>query len=132
MKIISKIKWMLTKHKYFVIMDAKDNSVTLSKAVFKELGGENMKCDRVIVTRSQLGYVFTNEHKMSDKDTVLCAIQLNQKHNCIGFETLCPTVNRIFYDYGLKPDISAKLSVEIHFAGDMKYFLILNPNGNKV
>ena len=57
-------------------------------------------------------YAFTLNPDL-DQPTCLADIQYNSKHRSIGFESLCPTVNRIFYDYGLSPHRKAKLSVDI-------------------
>ena len=46
-----------------------------------------------------------------EQETQLADIQYNAKHHCVGFECLVPTVNRIFYDYGLKAETRAKLTV---------------------
>ena len=45
--------------------------------------------------------------------TQLCQIQYNGKYRCIGFETLCPSVGRILYEYGLPALRPVKLSVSI-------------------
>lgn len=57
-------------------------------------------------------YGFMLDHGI-DKPTQLCQIQYNAKHRCVGFETLCPSVGRIFYDYGLPALRPVKLSVSV-------------------
>ena len=76
-------------------------------------------------------YAFTLNPNI-EEPTVLCDIQYNSKHRTIGFETLCPTVNRIFYDYGL-PLHKCKLSIDAILLslgkGEAFYiYQILRPN----
>lgn len=123
------------KHKCFVIADARDNSVTLSEELCKEIGVYDLKENKVFVFRitgngsDAPSYGFTINPKL-DQETQLCEIQYNGKHKCIGFETLCPTVNRIFYDYRLPANTVCKLSVRkcVTPVG-MEYYEIRNPNG---
>lgn len=72
-------------------------------------------------------YCFTI-NPILEKDTQLADIQYNSKHHTVGFESLCPTVNRIFYDYGLPHDSRAKLTVEVCRADLIPtYYHILRP-----
>lgn len=59
---------------------------------------------------------------VSEKDTQIADIQYNDLHMTIGFESLCPTVNRIFYDYGIGAIGNAKLSVTPSRTADDKIF----------
>jgi hypothetical protein len=63
-----------------------------------------------------------------DQPTHLADVQYNSKHRCIGFECLVPTVNRIFYDYGLPADSRAKLSVKTQTTHGMEYYVIRRPH----
>jgi hypothetical protein len=89
------------------------------------------------VGKSGSNYAFALNPPLGGQPTQLCDIQYNSKHRTIGFETLCPSVNRIFYDYGLPSDKPAKLSVDTALAirTDMKakdepmlYYIILSPH----
>lgn len=65
-----------------------------------------------------------------EEETQLADIQYNSKHKCVGFECLVPTVNRIFYDYGLPANVRCKLSVKIRKTGSgLKYYQICRPYG---
>lgn len=132
----------------YVIADPRDNSVTLSRLLFEHMCVMKQETAKVFVFRlgnaavdsvgkSGAIYAFSLNPPLGDRPTQLCDIQYNSKHRTIGFETLCPSVNRIFYDYGLPSDKPAKLSVDTALAirTDMKakdepmlYYIILPPH----
>lgn len=140
-------RWYRQRELY-VIADPRDNSVTLSRLLFEHMGGLRLAdqeearafvfklCNAVCSPASKWDgsiYAFTLNppFKMA---TQLCDIQYNSKHRTIGFESLCPSVNRIFYDYGLLPDAPVKLSVQYTTLpkapsyGVKYYYIILPPN----
>ena len=123
--------WPWYRHRaLYVIADATDNSITLSKALFEHM--DVMKLDEVKVFVYRLGtdglYAFSVNPPLN-KPSQLSDIQYNSKHKTIGFESLCPTVNRIFYDYGLPTDVVAKLSVEVNkTTTGLTYYTILSPH----
>lgn len=89
----------------FVIMDARDNSVTLSRRLFRfinDVYGEDGVQPKVFVfytpATERYGFVVNVPF---DQPTQLADIQYNSKHKCIGFECLNPTVAKILYDYGV-------------------------------
>ncbi len=89
----------------FVIMDVGDNSVTLSRRLFrliKDVYGEDGVQPKVFVfyTPATKRYGFAVNVPF-DQPTQLADIQYNSKHKCIGFECLNPTVAKILYDYGV-------------------------------
>ncbi len=103
----------------YVIMDPRDNSVTLSRGLFDLMDVMNQEEAKVFMFScteespsgiTKIYYAFCLNPQLSEP-TQLCDIQYNSKYRSIGFETLCPTVNRILYDYGL-PTHKVKLSVE--------------------
>lgn len=106
-------RWRWYRHRsLYVIADPADNSITLSRALFNHM--EVMQQDKAQVYVFRLmdtkDYAFALNPQI-EQPTALCDIQYNSKHRTIGFETLCPTVNRIFYDYNLPQQVS-KLSVD--------------------
>lgn len=121
------------RKKCFAILDAADNSVTFSKKLCKKLDVFNLDNARIITFKlagSEL-YAFS-VNPVLDEDTALSEIQYNSKHRCIGYEALCPTVNRIFYDYGIPAGTICKLSVTpaiIHGQNDsdVHYFIFEKP-----
>ena len=126
MMIFSKLirKWR-SLH-YYVIADPADNSVTLSKRLFHHMKQavekETTRMENKTVVTTASVFVFRIPHLNSfgfmpnpgiDEPTQLCQIQYNGKYRCIGFETLCPSVGRILYEYGLPALRPVKLSVSI-------------------
>ena len=105
--------------RYYVIADPSDNSVTLSRHLFYHMKkcAESSGVDgaSVFVFRIPQGgtFGFMLNHEISEP-TQLCQIQYNGKYRCIGFETLCPSVGRILYEYGLPALRPVKLSVSVH------------------
>ncbi|WP_262512821.1 hypothetical protein [Barnesiella propionica] len=75
-------------------------------------------------------YAFTINPKI-DVETHLSDIQYNSKYRCIGFESLCPTVNRIFFDYSIPANSRCKLSVKVCRTCDMEYFELVRPHHGK-
>lgn len=105
-------KWRSLR--YYVIADPADNSVTLSRHLFAHIrkgtgGGTSVFVFR-IPHYNTFGFM---PNPGIDGPTQLCQIQYNGKYRCIGFETLCPSVGRILYDYGLPALRPVKLSVSI-------------------
>lgn len=62
-----------------------------------------------------------------DKETQLGSLQYNSKYKCLGFETLNPTVNRMFYEWGINGD-EAMVKVTLEKDKLSTYFLMHNPN----
>lgn len=124
----------------YVICDARDNSVTLSRALFDMMDVMNQEQAKVLVFRlcntTERGdirqpytlYAFTLNPELGEQQTQLCDIQYNSKHRSIGFESLCPTVNRIFFDYGVPTGTDiVRFSVETGEANGTSYYIILPP-----
>ena len=111
-------KWCSLR--YYVIADPSDNSVTLSKRLFFHMKKE---VERSVNDGGDASvFVFRIPHSGTfgfmpnpaiSEPTQLCQIQYNGKYRCIGFETLCPSVGRIFFEYGLPALRSVKLSVSV-------------------
>ncbi len=122
--------WLISRFGMFVIADAKDNSITLSQRLFNHMAVMKQKSAKVYVFYIPdvrcYGFVL---NPSLDKETQLCEIQYNEKHHCVGFESLVPSVNRIFYDYGLPADICCRLSVRPRQVGKLRYYKICRPNG---
>lgn len=115
--ILKKLIDWFNNRRYFVIADPRDNSVTLSRAVFRHIrkhAPEN-KTPAIFVFRvvGTGHYAFILDTFIT-QPTQVATLQHNAKYGCIGFESLNPTVNRIFYDYGISYDCPVKLSVSIH------------------
>lgn len=101
----------------YVIADPADNSITLSKALFRHIKNHAKEGDeaRVFVfkcTGGEEGFGFAVNPQFG-RPTQMCDIQYNEKYRCIGFESLCPSVGTILYVYRLPADRRVKLSVTV-------------------
>ena len=120
--MIEKIRQWFNRGMY-VIVDGADNSVTLSKRLVKDMGVMDMGVQpKVIVFRipDMQSYGFMVNPDV-EQETQLSDVQYNDKHKSIGFESLCPTVNKILYDYAM-PCAMCKLSVKKHKTAVGKVF----------
>jgi hypothetical protein len=129
------LKNWLRRRSFFVICDPGDNSVTFSKALFEYLKVMDGDTAKVYVfslatgaapfrDKGEYGFILNPDF---DQETQIADIQYNTQHKTIGFECLVPTVNRIFYDYGLPVDACVKLSVEPALNVKDNYYIILPP-----
>lgn len=130
--------WRWYRHRQlFVIADPRDNSITMSRGLCDLIDVFNLEETKVFMFKlGNLGnddevyggivYAFTVNPTI-EQETQLCDIQYNSKYKSIGFETLCPTVNRICYDYGL-PTHKVKLSIQTKEVNGMRYYILLQPH----
>lgn len=103
--------------RYYVIADPADNSVTLSKALFVHIKNNAKEGEVARVFAFRVADMDTFGFAVNpdiDKPTQMCDIQYNGRYKCIGFETLCPSVCRILYEYGLQDNHRVKMSVSVH------------------
>lgn len=116
-------------HSLYVVADPNDSSVTLSERLCKHIGIWSLdKCKVFVFSIPETGnYGFVINPNLNEESTQMSDIQYNDKHKCIGFETLCPTVARIFYDYGINCHASARLTVKVRHTHNMYYYEILKP-----
>lgn len=121
-----------------MIADPSDNSVTLSKHLFNHMKKDAERCG---ADGSPSVFVFRIPHNNAfgfmlnpdiSEPTQLCQIQYNGKYRCIGFETLCPSVGRILYEYGLPAFRQVKLSVEVRETPQGKTYYQLIPPTRKL
>lgn len=129
LKLLEPIWLRLCSHRFYVIADCHDNSITLSKALFKYMNVYKQDEAKVYVTKVEDYYAFVINPPI-EQPTQLADIQYNAKYKTIGFESLCPTVNRIVYDYGLPANTRIKLSIKILHTkeNNITYYLICKPN----
>ena len=124
----------------YVIADPADNSISFSRRLFKRMDVMKLDVAKVMVftvadINLRSSYAFCVNPPL-DEPTQLADIQYNSKHKTIGFESLVPTVNRIFYDYGLPHDRKVKLSVSVEntplvpelCSQPVVYYIIHRPN----
>lgn len=115
--IIQKLKTWWQSLNYYVVADPADNSITLSKRLFLHIKRNAKEGDTACVFVFRIAkhnaFGFT-VYPDIEQPTQLCDIQYNGKYRCIGFESLCPSVGLILYEYGLPCDNKIKLSVSVH------------------
>ena len=129
--ILTKLKQWWQSRKYYVVADPNDNSITLSKALLRHLQSSAQEGESARV------FVFRLTHNDSfafmanppiEQPTQMCDIQYNEQYKCVGFETLCPSVGKIFYDYGISAEKPCKLSISIHESLGKYYYQFNKPN----
>lgn len=136
--------WLFGRSLY-VIADASDSSITLSKRACKHINVFRLDAAKVFVfyippkdnpvdnelatIRGNLRdgtYGFTVNPDLR-QPTQLADIQYNSKYKTIGFETLNPTVARMFFDFGIYTD-RVRFSIRVRrTSSGMIYYEILRP-----
>lgn len=124
--MFTKVMGWYRRRRFWVIADPTDNSITFSKALFKHMDVMEMDVAMVYVFRVGTKYAFVINPEF-DHPTQLADIQYNDKYKTVGFECLVPTVNRIFYDYGLPHDKRVKLTVAVRKTGKLVYYELCCP-----
>lgn len=103
--MLRKLLSWIRNRRNFVILDAADSSVTLSRALFnhiKKTHGDIEGEPKVFVFYVPVARAYGFSLSVPKEPTQLATIQYNSKYKCVGFETLNPTVARILYDYRVK------------------------------
>ena len=122
--------------RYYVIADPTDNSITLSKRLFHHIKDNAAEGDAPTVFVFRIPENGTFGFMLNpgiQQPTQLCEIQYNGKHKCVGFESLCPSVGRIFYDYGLVGDSkSVILSVSVRKINGKTYYQFDRPDAKHI
>ena len=117
----------------YVIADAKDSSVTFSRGLYKRLRVMRQTEAKIIVftVKGTHDYAFMmNPPELTKDDTQLADIMYDYSDGSVGFESLVPTVNRIFFDYGLPAESKWKLNVkERTMSNGKRYYIICKPDG---
>ena len=118
--------WLALRYlRFFIIADSRDNSITFSRRLWRHIC-RNSQSDgaKVFVFKIHEGsvgsvvepsgenplYGFSINPRIDEK-TQIADIQYNEKYRSIGFESLCPSVCRIIYDYGFPFGKQIRLSV---------------------
>lgn len=102
----------------YVVMDPRDNSVTLSPALFASLGGFD-ECHRVYVFQvaGSDDYAFIVNPDFPE-ETQISDVQVNTKTKEVGFECLIPSVPMMFARWGFDLEAPRRfpvLKVPVHF-----------------
>lgn len=130
-KLLLPIRRWLWSLRRFVIIDPADNSVTLSRLLFRDMRRRAADAEAKVFVFSipaEHTFGFMLGAPADDTPTQLCDIQYNDRYHCIGFETLCPSVGRMLYEWHLPPTTRCKLSVSLRFTPDGRaYYQIVPP-----
>ena len=115
-------------NRMYVVLDDSDNSVTLSPRLADIVIADIVDMDENKIHMFSDGreYGFCVNHPdLVGKDTPFAPLQKNFQHNTIGFNATCPSVNRIYYDYGIECGKTARKKVVRCRCKDFYYFKIL-------
>ena len=105
---IAMLDWLdgLLTSGYWVELDARDTSVTMSGALWRQLRrhyGRDLQGRKVLTVQVGDEYCFMLVHveELPQRDTALAEVQRNDKYGTKGWESLTPMVGRILTDYGV-------------------------------
>ena len=122
-----RLKTWWHNRRMYVTADPDDSSLTFSKSLCRHLRLDEQEEAKVFVFRitedGTFGFVL---NPVLEQETQLADVQYNDKYNCIGIETLNPTVSRIYYDYRLPMKV-LKLPVEVCETNGMTYYKMHKP-----
>lgn len=133
--MIKKIIQWWRSLRYYVIADPADNSITLSKRLFHHIKDNAAEGDAPVVFVFRIPEDGTFGFMLNpgiEQPTQMCEIQYNDKHKCVGFESLCPSVGRIFYDYGLGDDKTVIFSVSVRRINGKIYYQFDRPDAKHI
>lgn len=112
-------------NRLYVVLDDSDNSVTLSPHLAEIVMADIVDENKIHMFSDGREYGFCVNHPdLVGKNTPFAPLQKNFQHNTIGFNATCPSVNRIYYDYGLECGKAVRKRVERCRCKDFYYFKI--------
>ena len=103
-------------HNYFVIMDGRANSVTLSKGVYRRIMLKQRTDHSVFVfrlsDRGTYGFCMREDwEELCKANTAFTQLQFNQEYKKVGFRSDRPSVTAILDEYNLPLNSMAHLFV---------------------
>lgn len=118
----------------YVIADPRDNSVSFSPRLWNRIRRKAIAAGvnpRVLTFRmSDSGaYAFTLDADVEEQSS-MSKVQYDPRTGSIGFESLIPTVNKIFYDYGAPTDEAlspVKMAVRRVRNNNMEIYILKSP-----
>lgn len=131
--MLQRLLQFLLPRRYYIIADTADDSITLSRALYRHILSHfhTPHTDQLrafvfsIPHRHTFGFVINHQH---DRPTIEAPILYNAKFKTIGFQSTCPSVNRIFYDYRIQDHLKVKLTIKIlHLPNGIPYYEIQPP-----
>ena len=121
---------------YFVILDGRANSVTLSKGVYRHIIQKERTDHSVFVFRlSDIGtYGFCMREdweELRKANTAYTQLQFNQKYKKVGFRSEYPSITAILDEYNLPLDRMVRLTcIPRKSQKGEPYYEIMRPNLN--
>lgn len=113
---------------YSVILDDRDNSVTLSPSLYKEIDKLIKDKNEVFVFRDGDTFGFcVNNPQIAEAETQKAILQYNTHFKTYGFESLNPTVNRMYYEFNLPIERRYRLTVTRRKVKGTVYYRIERP-----
>ncbi len=100
---------------YYVVLDGRVNSVTISKKLYRHMMRKERSSTLLHVFRTRNGnfcFAFRDDfEQLKTTNTIFVELQYNTEHNKIGFRTDEPSVTGILASYKLPLDKMVRLSV---------------------
>lgn len=101
---------------FFVVLDGRANSVTISKCLYLHIKKNDKKDLSLHVFKAsdtkQYCFAFREDMEaLRDAKTIFTELQYNSEHKKIGFRTDKPSVTGILSEYGISAEGMVKLSV---------------------
>ena len=114
-----------------VIADPNDDTITFTPVMCRRTHVFDKEKAEMLVFRTAedntYNFCFAEDVPNLQENAATYTLQYNTQYYTVGFHCPMPTVNRIFYDYGL-PIEPRKLRVTIHTAGNGLIFYKMHPN----
>ena len=121
---------------YFVILDGRANSVTLSKGVYRRIMQKERTDNSVFVfrlsDRSTYGFCMREDwEELRKANTAFAQLQFNQKYKKVGFRSEYPSITAILDDYNLPLNRMVRLTcIPRKSQKGESYYEIMRPNLN--
>lgn len=121
---------------YFVILDGRANSVTLSKGVYRHIIQKERTDHSVFVFRlsgrGTYGFCMREDwEELCKANTSFTQLQFNQEHKKVGFRSDLPSITAILDDYNLPLNRMVRLTcIPRKSQKGEPYYEIMRPNLN--
>ena len=121
---------------YFVILDGRANSVTLSKGVYRRIMQKERTDNSVFVfrlsDRRTYGFCMREDwEELCKSNTAFTQLQFNQEHKKVGFRSDRPSVTAILDEYNLPLNKMVRLTcIPRKSQKGEPYYEIMRPNLN--
>ena len=133
--LIVKVLWFKYRN-YFVILDGRANSVTLSKGVYRRIMQKERTDNSVFVfrlsDRRTYGFCMREDwEELCKANTSFTQLQFNQEHKKVGFRSDRPSVTAILDEYNLPLNRMVRLTcIPRKSQKGEPYYEIMRPNLN--